>query len=333
MEQPDYSKYTTEEPQAASASASASAPPIMVAGRWRRIGAFLIDALILGLGGLAAGAILAKPFTALGPWGRLLGFAIAVVYFGYTQSSKGGGQSLGMRVLGLKVIRQDGGLLDLRQAVGRATIFCVAYFLSGLSTYLSGGNPWINGILSTPLFAIYFSILYLLLFNRRTRQSLHDLAFRAYVVKTAPGPLALPVLPVWRGHAIIAGGTIVVLTVGGLLATLPIWPNNPFTAMLQLQQTVARMPGVYEAAIAVSFQQSQGVTAPILSVSTTIDNSVSDREALARSIARTGLENYPDGQNLRAVTVRLSSGYDIGIAQSYRSWNYAYPPIAWKSTP
>jgi uncharacterized RDD family membrane protein YckC len=332
MEQPDYSKDTEQERAPATAD-SAADTPIKTAGRWRRFFAFAIDMLILGLGGLAAGAILAKPFTALGPWGRLLGFAIAVAYFGYTQSSKGGGQSLGMRVLGLKLIRQDGGLLDLRQAVARAAIFCVAYFLSGLSTYLSGGNQWINGILSTLLFAVYFSILYLLLFNRRTRQSLHDLAFGAYVVRTAPGPLALPTLPVWRGHATIAGGVIIVLTVGGLLATLPIWPNNPFTSMLQLQRAVARMPGVYEVAVAVSFQQSKGVTAPILNISSTIDGSVSDREALARRIARTALDNYPNAQNLRAVTVRLSSGYDIGIAQSYRSWNYSFPPIAWKSTP
>lgn len=329
MEQPDYSKFNEEE----RLDARASAIPILVAGRWRRIGAFIIDSLILGLLGLVVGDMLATPLTALGPWARLVGFVIAIAYFGYTQSSKGGGQSLGMRVLGLKVIRQDGGLLNLRQATGRAAIFCAAYFFSGLVFYLSGGNPWISGILSTPLFAVYFSIVYLLLFNRRTRQSLHDLALRAYVVKTAPGPLALPVLPVWRGHAIIAGGAIIVLTVGGLLATLPIWPNNSFISMLQLQQSVARMPGVHEVAVAVSFQQSKGVTAPILSVSAIIDGSVSEREALARHIARNAMANYPDAHKLRAVTVRLSSGYDIGIAQSYRSWNYSHPPSDWQSTP
>lgn len=329
MEQPDDSKYNKEE----RLDALIPAPPILVAGRWRRIGAFIIDMLILGLGGLVAGDLLAKPFTAMGPWGQLVGFAIAVAYFGYTQSSKGGGQSLGMRVLGLKVIRQDGGLLDLRQAVGRAVIFCAAYFLSGLLAYFSGGNPWINGILSTPLFAVYFSIVYLLLFNRRTHQSLHDLAFRAYVVKTAAGPLALPVLPVWRGHAIIAGGAIILLTVVGLLVTLPIWPNNLFTSMLQLQQTVARLPGVYDVTIAVTFQQSKGVTAPTLSVNTTIDASESDREALAHRIARIALDIYPDAQNLQAVAVRLSSGYNIGIAQSYRSWNYSHTPADWRGIP
>jgi uncharacterized RDD family membrane protein YckC len=325
MQEVDNSNYTEKQ--------TAPATPIMAAGTWRRIVAFAADALILGAVGLAAGAILSRPFAVLGPWGQVVGFIIALAYFGFTQSSKGGGRSPGMRLLGLKVIRQDGGLLELRQSVARAGIFCAAYFLISLPNYLSGGNPWINAILSTPLFAVYFGIIYLLIFNRRTRQSLHDLALRTYVVKAADGPLALPAGPVWRGHAMIAGGMIAVLTVLGLVAMLPIWQNNPFTSMLQLQQQVARLPGVYDAVVSVNFPQSQQGAAPNLSVNATIAHSVSDRDGAARRIARTVLDNYPDADRLQAVTVTLSSGYNIGIAHSYRNWRYSHTPADWQVTP
>nr|WP_315251205.1 RDD family protein [uncultured Duganella sp.] len=365
MQQPDYSKYTEEElrqirrnidaerfpervtqieqqltalaavPRASHANTGSELPStqIVAAGAWRRIAAFVIDMLILGLAGLAAGAILSKQFAALGLWGRPLGFAIAVAYFGITQSSVGGGRSPGMRLLGLKVIRQDGSLLDPRAAAGRAALFCCAYFLSGLVAYFSGGNPWISGILSTPLFAVYFSIAYLLIFNRKTRQSLHDLAFGAHVVRVAAGPLALPVGSVWRGHAIIAGTAIVVLTIAGMLFTLPIWPGNPLSSMLQLQQAVAQVPSVQNVVLAVNFYHSKGVTVPSLRISTIVDASVSDRDAMARRIAQTALKNYPDADRLSSIMVTLTTGYDIGIAQSFRSWNYSHTPADWKEMP
>lgn len=365
MDQPDYSKYTEQELReirrnidatrfpdrveqieqrlAALASAPrATALPVDVsnehsakatvpAARRRRVVAFAIDVLILGVAGLVAGGFLSKQFAALGAWGNLLGFAIAVAYFGITQSRIGGGQSPGMRILGLKLIRRDGGLLAPWPAAGRAALFCVAYFLGGLPAYLSGGNPWITGLISTPLFAVYFSIAYLLMFNRKTRQSLHDLMVGAHVVKTASGPLVLPAGPVWRGHAIIASSAIGVLTVAGILFTLPIWSGNPFTSMLQLQQAVTGTPGVRDVTVAVNFYQSKGITEPALRVSAIIDASVQDREAMAYRIARTALEHYPDAQRLRSVTVTLSTGYDIGIAHAFRSWNYSHSPSDWRT--
>lgn len=367
MTQPDYSKYSEEElrqvrsnidaarfpervaqiderlatlasaPRATAAAADdnaskeRAAKAVVPASRRRRTFAFVIDSLLLGVTGLVVGAILSKQFAALGPWGRLLGFAIAVTYFGVTQSRIGGGQSPGMRILGLKLIHRDGSLLEPWPAMGRAALFCVAYFLSSLPAYLSGGNPWITGLVSMPLFAVYFSIAYLLVFNRKTHQSLHDLVVGAHVVKADNGPLALPAGPVWRGHAIIASASIVVMTVAGILFTLPIWSQNPFTSMIQLQQALTREPGVQNVTLAVNFYQSNGVTVPALRVNAIIDASVSQREAMAYRIARTALANYPDAQRLRSVTVTLSTGYDIGIATSFRSWNYSHPPADWQT--
>ena len=77
----------------------AAAPqPTLIAPIWRRLLAFIIDLFLLGLLGTALGALLHAQFTAMGPWGRLVGFVITLLYFDLTQSHLRGGQSAGMPV-------------------------------------------------------------------------------------------------------------------------------------------------------------------------------------------------------------------------------------------
>jgi uncharacterized RDD family membrane protein YckC len=246
MDQPDYSKYSEPElrqirkhidaarhPERvaeieARLAALAAAPreipaveegpalPVTVAGISRRIGAFIIDSLILALIGLIVGACLRDQLAALGPWGRVVGFVIATYYFGVPQSRIGGGQSLGMRILKLRVIRPDGAALGLGAALLRAAIFCLAYFLSGLPAAFITLNEWFASGLSMLLFGVSFCVTYLLLFNRKTRQSLHDLAVGAFVVRATRGPLALPAAGVWRGHSAVVAASLVAFCVAGV---------------------------------------------------------------------------------------------------------------------
>jgi uncharacterized RDD family membrane protein YckC len=85
------------------------------AGFWIRTGAYIIDAIILGIvGGILNALLRGEPRTA-GAINVLLG----LVYFVYFWSASGHGQTLGMRVLNLKVIKTDGSMLTYTQAVIR----------------------------------------------------------------------------------------------------------------------------------------------------------------------------------------------------------------------
>ena len=53
-----------------------------ISGFWRRVVAFFVDTLILGVVGLALGLFLESFFVQMGAWGRLVGFSIALIYFG-----------------------------------------------------------------------------------------------------------------------------------------------------------------------------------------------------------------------------------------------------------
>jgi uncharacterized RDD family membrane protein YckC len=151
---------------------------------WRRLFAFLLDGLLLGAFGACLGLVAYDRLAALGDWGRAVGFAIALVYFGAMDSELSGGQTLGKRILGVKVIRANGAPLSVSASTLRATIFCVPYFLNGTSIEAGVVTSWLVSFL---VFGVGVSIVYLLLFNRQTRQSLHDLAVGAHVVSNKTG--------------------------------------------------------------------------------------------------------------------------------------------------
>ena len=94
--------------------------PPEIAALWRRTCAFLLDLLILGLIGSALGVLLDSQFEAMGAWGRLVGFVMALAYFGTLESRLGAGRTLGKRALDIEVIRVDGAPLGVGPAWLRA---------------------------------------------------------------------------------------------------------------------------------------------------------------------------------------------------------------------
>ena len=90
---------------------------------WRRIFAFQIDALVLESTAQAIGLVLGPWLAELGAWGRLLGGAMALCYFGIGYSRLFRGATLGKRLLGIEVRRLDGGYLSIPAAMARALVF------------------------------------------------------------------------------------------------------------------------------------------------------------------------------------------------------------------
>jgi len=96
------------------AEATAVAVTTNKAGFWVRFFAVFIDFLGVGIvSNIISGVMGADPMsTSSSSINTLLG----VLYFCYFWSAQGGGQTLGMRVLNIKVIRTDGSSLTILQA-------------------------------------------------------------------------------------------------------------------------------------------------------------------------------------------------------------------------
>ena len=152
---------------------------------WGRLLALGVDLGLLFMVGSLLGMLFADRLAQLGVWGRLVGFALVVFYFGLLNSRMGKGQTWGKRLLRVRVVGAKGELISLGRSLLRAVILGAIFLLD---SSMAGGNWVVHGI----VLALWLGFIYWYVFNRGPRQSLHDLVVGTYVVRDeAAGPISL----------------------------------------------------------------------------------------------------------------------------------------------
>lgn len=305
-----------------------------ISGFWRRVLAFLADGIALGIFGAGLGLIWGDNFAHLGGWGRVIGFAIALPYFGLMNSSLCNGQTLGKRLARIKVIASDGRPLSIGRSFLRFGILGVPYFLNGAPISPEVMTTWLGSVLSVLVFGAGISIVYLYVFNRRTRQSLHDLIVGSYVVTSTSNGAAPIKSELWRGHCAVAAIIILAALVAPFIAT-QFAKNEPFSQLLSLQNSLMSETEVKYASVMAGkstftssdkgTQTQHNVTANV-----TLSRKVADYDPLADKLARIILDNYPESQKQDAIVITISYGYDIGIASVWQNKNFAHSPSQWR---
>lgn len=307
-----------------------SQPPRRIGLLWRRLLAALVDCIILGI----VGHLVAWPFfdtlVALGPGAKLVGFFIALLYFAIPESSIGHGASLGKRFLLLQVAHADGSTLTLEESLIRYTIFAAPFFLSGLALPL----PRFPLPLFYPLLALISSVggltQYLIVFNRSTRQGLHDLSVKCFVAEAdKTGPVVAK--PIWKHHRQIATALLVVLVVGGSAISFELlnWP--PYLYQMDDARMVEQVDGVQSASPHVILQRNAktGASSPYLAVVIRCACQRDTEEAVADEAAKALIKGDLNFQSYAKVIIHVVRGYDIGIASSLPSQTYSDTPIQW----
>lgn len=305
-----------------------------IAGFWGRIGAFVLDLLLLGALGWGLGLFFADDFARMGGWGRVIGFAIASIYFGVMNSRLGVGQTLGKRALNLRVSSTDGALLSPSRSFARTAVLNIPFFLNGAPFNADVLLSWLVYPLSLAVLGLGLSIVYLYVFNRKTRQSLHDLIVGSTVVKGAsPKGAALAVTP-WRGHSVVVA---IILVCAGLLPAFTgrLAKTEPFASLLPVQKALAAEPGITSASIDAQtalFKSSRDESRPrkyVVVRVTTADKNV-DQDATANRLAAIVLAKYPSALSQDVITVSIAHGYDIGIAYDWWNKDYTFSPSQWQ---
>jgi uncharacterized RDD family membrane protein YckC len=98
-----------------------------------RFVSILIDGIIVGIIQAAIAAVLGisrDPFFI--PWWWILAFAIYIAYYTYLEGTRG--QTVGKMITRIKVVREDGGKIDMNQAFTRN----ILRIIDGLLFYLVG---------------------------------------------------------------------------------------------------------------------------------------------------------------------------------------------------
>jgi uncharacterized RDD family membrane protein YckC len=302
-----------------------------IAGFWRRLFAFCLDGLLLGALGACIGLIAYDGLVALGDWGRAVGFIIALIYFGAMDSVLFGGQTLGKRIVGIKVVVSTGLPLSVSASTLRAAIFCVPYFLNGAFLDAGAITSWLSVFL---VFGVGFSIVYLLLFNRRTRQSLHDLAVGAYVVSNKAGGPIGDSERIWPAHFGVVG---LILMTAMLLPYLAqrLASSEPFVELLSVQQGLQHEPGVRHATANIGVNKfansNRGTTTThVFNSRIFLSRRVTDLDSMANRLARIILDRYPSAAKEDVIGLSIVYGYDIGIASAWQSQNFTFSPEQWR---
>jgi uncharacterized RDD family membrane protein YckC len=309
----------------------------LIAPLWRRVAAFLMDAVLLALLGFLIGAAFYDALAALGFKARLVGFVIALLYFGTLNSRIGGGRTIGKRLFGIRVVGTDGNTIGFGRSVLRYLVVAVSWFLNGApidSDAFASGSIVQLGIAilgSIAVFGLAAAIVYLVIFNRHTRRSLHDLIAGTYVVADlggVPQPARL-----WHAHIIV----VVLLLL--LSATIPfgirmLSKAPAFEAMMQVQRAVAKEPGISEVAIQIGTAErgSPDKTEPPQHALSIIARSTRHDEPdhLAQRIANRALDSMAEVAELDLIGVHTYYGYDIGIARKITAYSLVQTPLQWR---
>src|SRR5579871_6571870 len=155
----------------------------MIAGFWRRLGALLIDVIVLGIIGMILGTLAFDWLASIGVYGQVIGLSIAWLYFGLFNSRMAGAQTPGNRLLDVRVVDVAGAPLGLIDSLLRSAILVVPWLAETFAEASFQQAPLAVQMLLALMTGGGVALIYLYLFNRRTRQSLHDLVVGSFVVK------------------------------------------------------------------------------------------------------------------------------------------------------
>jgi uncharacterized RDD family membrane protein YckC len=200
------------------------------AGFWRRIFAFWIDCFIAAIAGSILWWTLRLIFSSGSVWLSIFVFIALLTCFALFGSNVGHGQTPGQRFVNIQVVDKNGNFLTVKRSLLRYSILLVP---------LSFGSPGISiGWISIDwlMGLVGFAIFYLYLFNRRTRQSLHDLATGAFVVD-APVNGKVRAQQIWPWHWAIIGGLLLLnLVATNVMAKF--WHSGTVPELTSIEQAL-----------------------------------------------------------------------------------------------
>ena len=254
---------------------------------WGRLLALGVDLGLLFMVGSLLGMLFEDRLAQLGVWGRLVGFALVVFYFGLLNSRMGQGQTLGKRLLRVRVVDAKGELISLGRSLLRAVILGAIFLLD---SSMAGGNWVVYGI----VLALWLGLIYWYVFNRGTRQSLHDLVVGTYVVRDeAAGPVSLG----RPGRLHFVGFSILIAI--GIGCHIGLYLYSPISDLIMVQKKLNQVEGVRGAVVqtGTSYGGSTGehtyLTATVLldGISETVERKA--RETIAAAEDSTALHLPP----------------------------------------
>ena len=223
----------------------------------------------------------------------------------------GGGQTIGKRVLKIQVVDKSGGLLNLPKSALKYSIVGIPYFLNGAMIPESILYPVGFFLVSLLVFGFGISIVYLFVFNRNTRQSLHDIIAGTYVIRKNVESSAA-IKPIWSVHYAICG-IIMVLAILAPIFIGRLSQNEFFSELIKTREQIQNVPKVVYATIQDIKSTSipaggESKTTTYLSTQVLIKNQNIEDKKLAERIANIIFENQAVAKYRKKPVNKIAGG-------------------------
>lgn len=234
-------------------------PP--VAGFWRRLAAWLVDTLILGLIGQLISLLFSTLLFQIGPYGRPLGLLLILPYFGVMNSKIGGGQTIGKRLMKIAVRDESNSPISLARSLGRITLIALPALFNGWALPIFE-SPVLSWFVSLLVFGLGGSIVYTMVFNRKARQGIHDLLAGTYVVNLAGKPIAaLPKSA--QIHKVVVGTWVSIIGIATVLMAFlvpSLTASEPMASVMDVYRALQSDGRFFSASVldSVSFVSNSG---------------------------------------------------------------------------
>lgn len=305
---------------------------------WSRIWALLIDSIILGVFGFILGFIFKSFFISLGESARLIGWVISLTYFSVLNSKLNKGQTFGKKMMNIQVVDIKGNFVSLKTSFIRALIYTTPFFLNGFKIPGTDAFSIITFIQGTIIFTLGIGIIVFYIFNKETRQSLHDLVAKTYVVQDYRNNTVTIMPQVKKLPFYLTGGLflIVILTSIYMLNS-----NSQISKLMPVYESILKQDHITNATVSmnydpivdgtktkhfvytISFKTDQN-----LKLDLNNENNVNNPQI--KQTAETFINSNAFESDNDILNVVINSGFDIGIARQNYSYNVYMPIYKWR---
>ncbi len=297
--------------------------------------AYSIDTIIIGAIGLAVGFRFYVYFLSLGQFGRLYGLIIYLGYFATLNSRLGNGQTLGKRILGIKVVDRDANPLSFPQSIIRQSIIATPIFLNGLNVAAGPNAVATSIILGIAVFGTGGTISYFLIFNRKTRRSLHDFVCGSNVVRVEQGKTVIDESHLWRGHFAILGTVAVAAIAGGIFISS--WAQNNFdmTKVMALYEKLNQQDEIRQSGVHLNktyrLRDGEKSAVTVLQVIAMPPYQIDSNNEYAMIVMGIALEDESLLPESDIISLGIITGFDLGIARERTTRSVSDTPQNWKT--
>jgi uncharacterized RDD family membrane protein YckC len=280
------------------------------AGFWQRILAFSVDMMLLVALGAVVGLSFSDFFARVWPWSQLVGLFSILLYFGLGNSRVFKGQTLGKRLLKIRVVGCDG--QPIRLPLSLLRIFILVLPSYGGAFYLPPMNEMgiLFKIYTGSLVALLFVLIYFFIFNKKTRRSLHDIIAKSSVVSTKVSLPDQTIPKPWRGHFIIASVLIFVWLVGAYFFTRVMTQSFDLDRLTLIQSELVAYQDIHYANVFSGKILNQDIK--YLRVQARWKGTPESNSIAANEIAKIVRKHISSEQGYSALKVIIITGVDVG---------------------